>query len=120
MGFGDKTARAAIERTYADTCDIFKSEEVDGIIQKEVRHKAFEGVKCALSQRGLRPTAQTETTNNIRYDAKLFIAPEYEISAGCEIWAYAQQGRKLAFITSGEPFIYATHQEILLLRKDKA
>jgi len=119
MGFGDKTARAAIERTYADTCDIFKSEEVDGIIQKEVRHKAFEGVKCALSQRGLRPTAQTETTNNIQYDAKPFCAPELDIPAGCEIVVYAQ-GRKREFVTSGEPFAYPTHQEIMLLRKDRA
>jgi len=116
----DKRARAAIESTYTDTCDIYKSKEKDGNIQKEVRYKAYTGLKCALSQRSSRATAQTETTNNIRYDAKLFIAPEHSIPAGCEIWVYAQQGRKLVFTTSGESFVYATHQEILLLRKDKA
>jgi hypothetical protein len=119
FGNNDKKARAAIERTYTDTCDIYKSKEVDGIVQKEVSYRAIAGLKCALSQRSLRATGQTETTNNIQYDAKLFCAPENEIPAGCEIRVFAQ-GRELRFITSGEPFVYETHQEIMLLRRDKA
>ncbi len=110
----------------------------------------YEGTPCALSQKTNRYTKQTDTVNHIIYDAKLFIAPELEIPAGCEITVtrYGREPREkgrrgnesadaptalshagsakrnfrrvLKYVSAGEPFVYATHQESMLLRKDKA
>lgn len=112
--------RAAIESTYEDTCDIFAAvKEKKGSITFNCGQKIYAYVPCALSQRQLRPSKQTDQVNKIDYDAKLFLAPEIEAPAGCKIIVLVQ-GRRLAFVHSGEAFVYPTHQEIMLRREDKA
>ena len=112
--------RRAIEATYTDTCSVYGFDKMreDGIT-KELKVMRFENIKCALSQKSLKPTAQTGTVNNISYDAKLFTAPEHIITPGCEI-RISRLGREYRFKSTGEAFVYETHQEIMLLRDEKA
>jgi hypothetical protein len=77
------------------------------------------GVPCALSQMVLKPTTQTESQNTIDYEAKLFISPDIEVKPGCEIEVF-RLGRVTLFKSTGEPFVYASHQEILLKRHQRA
>ena len=115
-----RNTRNAIESTYQDRCDIYKLKDKKiGSVTEKVMYKAYSQLKCALSQKSIKTANQTDQTNIIRYDAKLFIMPEIDIPAGCEIWVYSH-GRKLRFISSGEAFVYETHQEIMLLRNERA
>lgn len=117
---GVAAERKAIETTYTDTCTVYGFEKAkkSGITEekKVIRH---ENIKCALSQKNLKTTAQTEPANHISYDAKLFAAPELDISPGSHI-EVSRMGHVFKFISSGEPFLYPTHQEIMLLRQGKA
>jgi hypothetical protein len=120
MFFTNKNiVRQAIESTYGDTCDIYASKNVNDTITKEVRYKKHANVKCALSQKSVKPTQQTNTTNNIKVEHKLFVAPEVDIPAGCEVVVNAQ-GRTLWFKYTGESFVYVTHQELVVQMIDKS
>ncbi len=112
--------RKAIETTYTDTCTVsaFGKATEHGMTRNKPA-VLYEGTPCALSQKTNRYTKQTDTVNHIIYDAKLFIAPELEIPAGCEV-TVTRYKRVFKYVSAGEPFVYATHQEIMLLRKDKA
>ncbi|GJM73001.1 hypothetical protein HMSSN036_52170 [Paenibacillus macerans] len=83
---------------------------------------------CRISQKALGRNGQTEAQNDIAYETKLFIAPELEIKQGDMLevtrgritaagWEPIAATRKY---TSGEPFIYPTHQEVSLERKEWA
>lgn len=117
--------RKVIENTYTDTCTVFEFEDIkEKGITKKRRFLKFQGIKCALSTIGIRTrtistTNQTDIENNISYDAKLFLSPEVEIKAGSRI-EVSRLGRIFKFQSTGEAFIYETHQEIMLKRKDKA
>ncbi len=112
--------RRAIENTYTDTCTVTSFIKVtENGMTKNKPAILYEGTPCALSQKTNRYTKQTDTVNHIVYDAKLFIAPELDIPAGCEI-TVTRYERVFKYVSTGEPFVYATHQEIMLLRKDKA
>jgi hypothetical protein len=70
---------------------------------------------CRISQRALGTNGQTEAQNDIRYETKLFIAPELEIRQGDSI--EVTRGGVMRRYTAGEPFVYSTHQEVSLQRK---
>lgn len=121
MVFGNiKAERKAIEMTYEDTCDIVRAVEKENknITQTE-EQTVYTAVPCALST-GNNPTSQTETVNNIQYDAKIFTAPEIEVKAGDKIFLNRLGVKKLLFESVGEPAIYKTHQEIMAKRSDWA
>ncbi|MNW55131.1 hypothetical protein D3C74_327770 [compost metagenome] len=73
---------------------------------------------CRISQKALGTNGQTESTNNITYETKLFISPDIEVKQGDLI--EVTRGSQLRSYTAGEPFPYPSHQEIILQRKDKA
>ncbi|WP_018752179.1 hypothetical protein [Paenibacillus sanguinis] len=85
------------------------------IRQLELLHDAL---PCFLSQTGLAKNNQTAVQNDIRYDAKLFCSPAYSIAQGCVI--DVSRGGQTRRYVAGEPFVYATHQEIGLTRETKA
>lgn len=119
--FGDiPKQKKIIESTYTDTCDIYNFEKVlNGSITTNKKVIAYENIKCALSQQSQKPTEQTESQNKVEYIAKLFIAPDIRIKAGSQI-DVNHLGYKISFEQTGEPFIYVTHQEILLKRNTRA
>ncbi|EHQ92145.1 hypothetical protein [Desulfosporosinus youngiae] len=115
-----KRHRRAIEKLYEDTCTVSRMIDVkkpSGETRQELQSVHIDQ-KCKLSQKSLASNQQTESTNNILYETKLFIAPELEIKQG-DTLVVTHCGRTLKF-TTGEPFVYGSHQEISLQREDKA
>ena len=113
--------RRAIERLYTDVVDIYRYENVKdtntGVTRKEAILK-YEKQPCRISQRALAATNQTEAQNNINYEPKLFISPELVLTQGDLV--RAARGSVERRYEAGEPFIYPTHQEALLQRRDWA
>lgn len=123
MVFGNVALeRQAIELTYEGLCTVTEFRQVKNPETKETEQQevvVLENQPCALSQTSLATTQQTESTNDISYDAKLFLSPEVSILAGSR-FRVNQNGMNSEFEQSGEPFRYPTHQEIKLKRIDRA
>jgi len=119
--FGNiESQRKAIETTYTDTCNVYNFEKVlNGSITSNQKVIKYKNLKCALSQKSLATTEQTQSQNKVLYDAKLFLSPDVEIETGSYI-EIKRYGKVLEFEQIGEPFIYSTHQEMLLKRKTRA
>ena len=127
--FGNPAAeRAALEMTYEDTCTIYRMEEVTGSnkITKAERVPVAENVICSLSSMQIRPSEQTAAQNDIEYTVKLFLGPEINIRPGDQI-DVKRFGRVnpasetvLKYESTGQPMIYATHQEIMVKGRDIA
>ncbi len=111
--------RAAIESLYEDRATISR------YIETKVGSGATKLSKdpvpvyadqpCRISQKALGTNDQTEAQNNVRYETKLFIAPELEIKQGDLI--DIARGSVTRSYTAGEPFPYWSHQEISLERR---
>ncbi|MHA6258351.1 hypothetical protein ACXYMX_00435 [Sporosarcina sp. CAU 1771] len=71
-------------------------------------------VPCRLSSVKLDNTVQGDG-NQIQYDTKLFLSPAVEVKAGDRM---AVNGVK--YESAKEPFVYISHQEVLLIRKEWA
>lgn len=114
--------RRAIERMYEDRATIKRSIQVTAS-NKATRAELqiiYSDQPCRLSQQSLGKNDQTDVQNDIKYDSKLFIAPELEIRQGDVIEVTRRDGRKVTG-TAGEPFPpYSTHQEVSLQRKGYA
>lgn len=78
----------------------------------------YEDIPCRISRRGLATNGQTETKNNIMYEITLFIAPEIKIKQG-DVIDVTGRGITRTY-TAGEPFVYSSHQEVSLQRKEGA
>lgn len=68
-------------------------------------------VPCRESSTTLNTTAQGDA-NAIQYDVKLFLSPMYDVLAGD---GFIVNGVK--YESAKEPFVYVSHQEVLLIRK---
>lgn len=112
--------RKAIEKTYTDVCDIYSFKKVqEGSITKLAKVLEYENIKCALSQKNLKTAENNQSHSKIDYDVKLFISPDIKLLAGSEI-EVTNFGKTQTFKYVGEPFVYETHQEVLLKREQKA
>lgn len=123
--------RQAIERLYTDRATIYRHDKVKDPVTKETKLVAavlYADQTCRISQKDLARNEQTEAQNDIGYESKLFVAPELELRQGdlLEVtrgqitqagWEPIGPARKY---TAGEPFLYSTHQEISLQRKEWA
>lgn len=123
--------RAAIETMYTDRVTVYRHEKVMDPITKETKlvPVAFvENHPCRISQKALGQNNQSDAQNDIRYETKLFLDPEQEIRQGDMLlvtrgqiidaeWTLIAPTRKY---TAGEPFIYPTHQEVSIQRKEWA
>jgi len=113
--------RAAIEKMYTDRATIFRYTQVKDPVTKAtdlVAEPVYTDRPCRLSQRALGQNSQTEAQNDIRYETKLFIAPELEIKHG-DMLEVTRGGHTRKY-EAGEPFLYVTHQEISIQRKEWA
>jgi len=123
--------RKAIERMYTDRATIsreIESESPSGET-KQTQAAVYENQLCRISQKALSQNAQSEAQNDVRYETKLFIAPELDIRQGDGIDIARGQIRngvwsplagKILTYTAGEPFPYSTHQEISVQRRGYA
>ncbi|UZQ49856.1 ABC transporter ATP-binding protein [Clostridium kluyveri] len=78
-----------------------------------------EDISCAVSKKDVASVNQTDTTNNILYDSILFCFPDVPIVSGDDVEVTFQNGMKRKY-EAGEPFYYASHLEVPLLRKEKS
>jgi hypothetical protein len=113
--------RRAIERMYEDRAMISRHAPVKDPVTKEtnqVLQPVYEDQPCKLSQTGLPRNGQTEAQNDIRFDAKLFIAQELEIRQGDVIAVTRAATGQVETFAAGKPFPpYSSHQEIYLTAK---
>lgn len=112
--------RKAIESIYEDRATIKRNLEVQAP-NKATRSQLqviYTEQPCRLSQKSLGSNSQTEVQNDIVYETKLFIAPELEIRQGDVIEVI--RGGSTRTYAAGEPFVYSSHQEISLQRKEYA
>ena len=113
--------RRVIERLYEDRASISRYAEYEDPNTTETKLDlvlVYENVPCRLSRIGMGTNRQTETVNEIAYETKLFISPDYEIKQGDVI--EVTRGTVTRVYKAGEPIVYLTHQEISLQREDRA
>ena len=117
-----KKARKAIESTYKGLCTIYEYEGYRDPETEEKKSKLvliYQDQPCKLSKKTITSTSDSDIASTIKYTPVLSIAPETEIKAGSKI-VVTQHGVTREFKSSGEPFVYETHQEIVLQRDGKA
>lgn len=78
-----------------------------------------EDINCAVSKKDVANVNQTDTTNNIQYNSIMFCDPEISIVSGDDVEVTFENGIKRKY-EAGEPFYYASHLEVPLLRKEKS
>ena len=113
--------RRAIERLYSDRVTVYRHVGTKDPVTKETKlvpQPVYVDQPCRISQRALGQNKQTEAQNEITYETKLFIAPELDIRQG-DLLEVAR-GTVTRRYTAGEPFLYPTHQEISIQRKEWA
>ena len=107
-------ARPSIEWTYDRKMDVFASVEstkpngADFVEFKEIHKK----VPCRISVRNLVNTEQNEP-HHLNTEHKIFWSPEFAIKAGSK---FIVDGVK--YLTSEDPMVYVTHQEIVVRRHE--
>ncbi|ANB62135.1 DUF3599 family protein [Anoxybacteroides amylolyticum] len=112
-------AKPAVERLYDRTATIERYEVyqkpngADGM-QWVTKH---ENVPCRLSTVGMQTlnNASQDDVNTIQYDVKVFLSSKIDVRAGD---VFVIDG--VRYESAKEPFVYASHQEVLLVRKGYA
>lgn len=110
-------AREAIEELYyTGTCTVIEyqdvtDEEMGTTYQEEVT--VLKDQPCKISFESVTSAAPTDTASNISQGVQLFIAPNITIKAGSKV-VVNQNEIQGVYYASGEPAVYATHQEIKL------
>ena len=116
MENAQRAARKAIESQYTGVCTVIEYGKIRDEVTKITRHgemTVLENQPCKLSFEKTAAAVQTETAAAVGQGVKLFIAPEVEVKPGSKI-IVAQNGRRGEYLASGEPAVYASHQEIML------
>ncbi|MCD8067761.1 MAG: hypothetical protein LUE87_02495 [Lachnospiraceae bacterium] len=112
-----KAARAAHEALYyCGVCTVTEYQDVTDDTSKLTRQREVEVLTeqpCNLSFEKLDTVDQTDTAAALSQGQKLFIAPEVTIRGGSKI-TVTQNGVTGVYAMSGEPAVYADHQEIML------
>jgi len=108
--------RKVIESQYDGFCDVIEYQKRQNLMTKITNFEEVvvkKGERCRLSFENVQVNTETDTTSNVGMKVKLFIAPELNIKPGSKI-VVTQNGRITAYKNSGEPAVYATHQEVML------
>src|SRR5690606_10020446 len=113
--------RRVIERLYKDRASISRYAEYEDSNTTETKlglFPVYENVPCRLSRIAFATNRQSETVNEIFYETKLFIAPEYVIKQGDVV--EVTRGTVKRVYKAGEPVVYSPHQEVSLQREENA
>jgi len=111
-----------LAKTYFDTATVYRkqpTEDADNI-SKLTYQPVHSNVPCALSKKTLKATNQTETSNNIEYEAHLFLDPGVLIKPGDKIIITIAANNESRIMYAGEPLVYSSHQEVPLMRDERA
>ncbi len=107
--------RKAVELLYEGTCTVT---EYESYVKpnKATAHReviVLEDQPCRLSFSRFPAAKQDENAAQKQQIIKLFLAPEISVKPGSRI-TVTQHGVTQDYCQSGEPAVYATHQEITL------
>lgn len=108
-------ARKAMERFYDGTCTITERQSY----KRPNGSTAFQTVDvvtdqpCRLSYSSNSSAEKGERASGKEQVIRAFLAPEVEVRPGSRI-TITQNGRTTAYAQSGQPAVYATHQEMIL------
>ena len=111
------SARKAIESQYDGYCDIVEYQEVLKDKSTITSHKEViikKNIPCKISFEDIYSNTETNNESVVATKVKLFIAPEIDIKPGSKI-IVNQKNRITEYKNSGEPAVYDTHQEIMLV-----
>lgn len=109
-------ARKAVESTYEGVCDIIEYVSVKdkkSMITRQDEVVTSENQPCKLSFEKIAAAVQTDTGAAVTQGVKLFIAPEINVKNGSKI-VVTQNNVTTEYSASGQPAVYASHQEIML------
>lgn len=110
-----------LEMTYLDTFSLFRKEKVkneDTGITETVEVEVYSYKKCALSKNHLTNIMQIDGVGNLVESYTFFTNPSLEIKAGDKLVIASISGTD-TFKASSNPFKYDSHQELILLYKDR-
>lgn len=110
-----KAHRKAIELLYEGTCTITIYEPYLKP-NKATGHRGIivlEDEPCRLSYSSAPAAEKMETGTSRQQVIKLFLAPEIDVMPGSKI-TVTQNGVTQDYCRSGQPAVYATHQEVEL------
>ena len=107
--------KTAIESLYEGVCTISEYTAVKDATTKITTKQEVvvqSSIPCRLSYRYGRSAMQGDATS-VTQQIELFLAPEITVKAGSKI-TVSQNGRTTAYKNSGQPAVYASHQQIML------
>ena len=109
-------ARQAIEKMYSGSCTAIehrktKNEKTKLMEWQEVT--MLEDQPCRLSYSSNFSADKGERASGKEQVIRVFLSPEVEVHPGYRI-TITQNGRTGVYAQSGQPAVYATHQEIIL------
>lgn len=107
----------ALRRLWRGVCDVYVLEtvrnEANGRDEAaEVRR--YQGEPCRLSYSSISSTGERDSAPLVQQTGRLFISKDLDIPAGSRL-VVTQAGRTGAWAKSGEPAVYSTHQELVLV-----
>lgn len=111
-----------MNKLFIGTCNIIEyTADKDPVtkITKQKEDTVVSNEPCRLSYKDIRNGDQTDTVNNITTIIKLFLDPSINVKAGSTI-VVTQEGRTRTYKASGNPAVYRTHQEIVLICQGEA
>ena len=112
------TYQNAIRNLWTGRCDVIVRTTI--INPSNGRNEPTESVllknePCRISFSTIKSTTESNSAEAITQTIKLFLASGVEIPEGSKI-VVTQNGKTGAYIKSGAPAVYSTHQEIILER----
>lgn len=116
--YKDKISKA-VKRLWIGRCTIinYTDNTDDNGITKTCKTVIAENIPCRLSYKNNQQGNQTNTTDNISQEIKLFIDNDIEVKPGSDI-TVTQNGVTRDYKSSGIPSVYSVHQEISLICED--
>lgn len=109
-----------IQKLFTSRCNIINyvnNVDKNGVTAT-VKTVVAENVPCRISYSSDNSGVQTNTTDNISQQIKLFISCDIKVKPGSEIIVTSKNGTIKHYISSGTPAEYTAHQEIVLVDKD--
>lgn len=114
-----------ISSTYFHTMSISRiqntKDKYGGTMQKYMPIPILQLIPCAFSQNSRNGTnaTQTESSNVVTYNPKVFCSTNLDIKVGDRI-SIINNSRPLGEFTASQPYYYDSHQEVTLLKLGEA
>lgn len=111
-----------MNKLFIGTCNIIEYQNVQDPVTKITKNvpvTIISNEPCRLSYKDIRNGNQTDTVNNITSIIKLFLDPSINVKKGSTI-IVTQENKTGTYKASGNPAVYRTHQEIVLLYEGEA